>query len=120
MGIKADEVEPAQGGGQLLGGNTAERPHTDSKSALRIRPSQINGLCATGYESLPSNQYQEAFDLLVAAVDRLDMEVAAHPLAGRLDQGFMPDAESGGGRREIAGPIGDEKDVGADSGSQHR
>src|SRR4051812_12965887 len=89
MGIEADEVEPAQVGGQVLGGDAAERP-------------------------------QEAFDLLVAAVDGLDMEFAAHPLASRLDQGFMADAESGGGRRETAGPIGDEQDVGADGGFQPR
>src|SRR3954470_6215411 len=58
MGIEADEVEPAEVVGQVLGGDAAERP-------------------------------QEAFDLLVAAVDRLDMEFAAHPLASRLDQGLV-------------------------------
>ena len=89
MGIKADEVEPAQVVGQVLGGNAAERP-------------------------------QEAFDLLVAAVDGLDMEVAAHPLASRLNEGFVADAKGNGGRRETAGPIGDEQDVRADGGFQHR
>jgi hypothetical protein len=64
----------------------------------------------------------------VTAVDRLDMEFAAHPLPRRLNEGFVADAKRDGGRREIAGAprssrgqaIGDEQDVGADGGFQHR
>ena len=63
MGIKADEVEPAQVVGQVLGGNAAERP-------------------------------QEAFDLLVAAVDRLDMEFAPDPLSSRPNEGFASLADT--------------------------
>src|SRR3954452_24544995 len=86
MGIEADEVEPAQVVGQVLGGDAAERP-------------------------------QEAFDLLVAAVDGLDMEFAAHPLASGLNEGFVADAKGNGGRRETAGPSVTSRTSGPTAGS---
>ena len=63
---------------------------------------------------------QEAFEPLMAVVDGLDVQVAADPLAGRLVQRLMADADVGGAPRIGSGAVGDEQSILVDSGFQHR
>ena len=56
----------------------------------------------------------------MAVVDGLDVQVAADPLAGRLVQRLMADAEVGGAPRIGSGAVGDEQSILVDGGFQHR
>ncbi len=57
---------------------------------------------------------QEALDLAVAAVDRLDVHGPAHPLAGGAVDALVKNAERRGGGAMAATGVGDEQGVRGD------
>ena len=63
----------------------------------RCRGTSAGSWAGTGGDA--TEGCQEAFEPLMAVVDGLDVQVAADPLAGRLVQRLMADADVGGAPR---------------------
>src|SRR4051794_36016795 len=62
---------------------------------------------------------QEGLDPLMQAVDGLDVQVAAHPLASRLVQDLVGDLHPGGTARQGRAAISDQQGVFAEDGVEH-
>ena len=54
---------------------------------------------------------EKVLEALMAAVDRLNMEIAAHPLACGLVKRFVADAQRGGARWIAGAAVGDQQGV---------
>lgn len=62
---------------------------------------------------------EKVLEALLAAVDRLNVEIATHPLAGSLVKRFVADAQRGGARRIAGAAVGGQQDVLARNGPKN-
>jgi len=100
------DLEHSCGGGDDGAGGWCSRQDAE------VKPSQIAVEIFGGDSAMTTQKVLKAF---VAAVDRLNVEVAAHPLACGLVKRLVADTQRGGARWVAGAAIGDQQSVGVEN-----